>query len=238
MIPLNTVRVIYGDPYSTNMRFGVISDIHANQVALESVLDDMPNDLDGIVCCGDIVGYGPKPRECVEIVKDVCDVYVQGNHDRDLEQPDRYIQGSSVHKGLMHARDELTEEQIDWVINLDKKDEYDGFMVCHSHPSNEDKYVYPHDFKSVKKHIDEEDGLFLGHTHHQHAEFVDGKLILNPGSVGQPRDKNNDSAYAIVDSENNNYELRRVSYDIDKVRDQINNVDLPSKSADRLYKGK
>lgn len=219
------------------MKIAVISDIHANQVALESVMNDIPNDVEEIVCCGDVIGYGPRPKQCVEIVRDKCDVFVRGNHDRDMQNPDKYITGSSVYKGLIHAREELTEEQFQWVTGLERKQETDDLLVVHSHPDIVDKYVYPREFNSVGEDIEDYSGVLLGHTHHQHAEVVDGTLVLNPGSVGQPRDGNRDAAYAVVETDDNDYELNRVPYNIDKVETQIESEDLPSKSSDRLYIG-
>lgn len=220
------------------MKIGVISDVHANQVALESVMEDMPDDIDKIVCCGDIIGYGPRPSECVKMVREKCDVVVRGNHDRDMSNPHKYIEGSSVYKGLVHARDELTEEQFEWVTNLDRKDKIEDILVVHSHPENVDEYVYPSNFSTVGKEIVGHSGLLLGHTHHQHGEKVNGKTVLNPGSVGQPRDGNSDAAYAIINTESGDYNLKRVSYDIEKVESQISNEGLPSKSSDRLFSGK
>jgi len=72
------------------MRVGLISDIHANRPALKAVLESMPNDLDGLVCAGDIVGYSAWPAACVDRIRETCDVVVQGNHDRDVPHPDSY----------------------------------------------------------------------------------------------------------------------------------------------------
>jgi predicted phosphodiesterase len=70
------------------MKIGIISDIHANKVALDAVLKDM-KEVDKLICCGDIVGYGPRPKQCVEKVREICDLCVQGNHDRDIANPER-----------------------------------------------------------------------------------------------------------------------------------------------------
>lgn len=219
------------------MRIGVISDVHGNKIALDEVLSDM-SDVDRIVCCGDIIGYGPRPQECVETVREKCDVYVRGNHDRDVARPERYMKGSGVYEGLMHARKELDEEQLEWVTGLDRKNVLEGYQIVHSHPEVVDKYVYPREFVDVSDHVDEEKhGLLLGHTHHQHAEKHNGNIIMNPGSVGQPRDGDVRAAYGIIESDGSSYELHRVSYDIQKVQDQIEEAGLPSKNGNRLGRG-
>lgn len=218
------------------MRIGVISDIHANKVALDKVLDDM-DDVDGIICCGDIIGYGPRPQECLETVKQECDVFVRGNHDRDVARPERYMKGSGVYEGLMHARKNLTQDQLEWVTDLDRIAVFKGYKVVHSHPEVVDKYVYPHDFDKIFGYIDDEKGMMLGHTHYQHAEKKNNEIVMNPGSVGQPRDGDVRAAYGVLNSDDNSYELHRVSYDIEKTQEQIREAGLPNKNWKRLGKG-
>lgn len=220
------------------MHIGVVSDIHSNKVALDAVLDDMPS-VDKLVCCGDIVGYGPWPSECVETIREECDIVVQGNHDRDLEDPSFYFGHPMAHEGLLHSTEKLTDEQYEWVTSLPKQETVvDQYRVVHSHPTVEDKYVEPKDFPRMRPHLDEYDGIFLGHTHIQHKATIDEKLILNPGSVGQPRDKNSNAAYAVVDTEESTAELHRVSYDIEAVADAVEQQELPKSIGKRLFKGK
>lgn len=241
----NDTQVVYICKYPINieeeninvrMKVGIISDIHGNKVALDKVLSDM-NNIEHIICCGDVVGYGPKPRECVEVVREKCDAYVRGNHDRNVANPGKYRAGSGVYEGLVHAKEELTEEQLEWVTNLDRKVEFNNYQVVHSHPDVVDRYVYPSDFGDVSDYIDDEDGLLLGHTHYQHAEMQDGSIIMNPGSVGQPRDGDARAAYGIIESEDNSYDTHRVEYDIQEVQDQIEEAGLPTKNGLRLEKG-
>lgn len=229
--------IIYQNHKSSIMKIGIVSDIHANEVALDAVLEDMEN-VDKLICCGDIIGYGPRPKNCVEKIREVSDVCVQGNHDRDVQNPERYMKGSGVHEGLKHAENNLTSEQFDWITGLDPKDTFNQYIVTHSHPENVDQYVYPRHFDELVGYLGDSKGLFLGHTHHQHAELFDDGLVLNPGSVGQPRDGDVRASYAVVNTQNQDYELRRIDYDISKVQEQIKIAGLPSKNARRLEEGK
>lgn len=219
------------------MKIGIISDIHANKVALDAVLKDM-KEVDKLICCGDIVGYGPRPKQCVEKVREICDLCVQGNHDRDIANPERYHKNTGVYDGLKHAKNRLDTDQFNWITSLNPTDTFDEYKIAHSHPVNIDQYVYPREFKSMMQYMQDNKGLFLGHTHYQHAEVQNEKLILNPGSVGQPRDGDKRAAYAIIDTNNNQYSLNRVGYDIQKVQEQIRAESIHPKNANRLTKGK
>jgi len=226
------------------MKVGLISDIHSNLPALEAVLDDMPS-VDALVCVGDIVGYSAWPAECVECIREKCDVVVQGNHDRDVQTPDSYAQNKMAHAGLEHALSQLSTEQIAWLSQLPASTLAfdDQLFVVHSHPENVDRYVTKAMFPSVSTYMyDKTKILTLGHTHKQAAvnmsQFDRHGWVVNPGSVGQPRDGNPKAAYALVDLDQPLIELHRVGYPIKKVRLAHEELDLPSGSANRLIKGK
>jgi putative phosphoesterase len=222
------------------MNIGLIADIHANYTALEAVLDDMP-EVDSLVCLGDIVGYNPHPRKCVEEVRDRCDLVLRGNHDRNVRTPREYRHNELASEGLKYAREELTEKQMDWLEDLpDRKDVFDtGFKSAHSHPNPDmlDKYVMPAEFPNMRRYLDDYDGIFIAHTHIQHEAVVDDRLILNPGSVGQPRDNDERAAYAVVDTDSKETDLRRTEYDIDSVIEDIKKGGLPRKTGERLREG-
>lgn len=219
------------------MKIGFISDVHSKKIALESVLEDMPT-VDKLVCCGDVVGYGPWPSECVDIIKNKCDLIIEGNHDRQLKSPEDYKSHISAYEGLKHAKSELTDNQFDWVTTLPKQVSIENYLCVHSHPTAVDKYVYPNDFSNMEKYINEYNGMISGHTHIQAKEKIaDNKLIFNPGSVGQPRDRDSTAAYAVLDSDKNNVELYRTNYDIEKVVNKIDECGLPERSGRRLRNG-
>lgn len=221
------------------MRIGLISDIHANLPALEAVINHM-SAVDEIVCVGDIVGYNPWPRACLERVKEVATVTVQGNHDRTVETPQRYAANRMAEAGLEYAKRELSEEQRRWLQGLPRTATFgdERYLLVHSHPVSLGRYVYPQEFSELRPYLDDYDGLVLGHTHVQHQATVDDRLILNPGSVGQPRDGDPRAAYAILDTEANEAECRRIEYDIDRVYDEIIATGLPTRTGERLFEGK
>jgi len=222
------------------MKVGLFSDVHANLPALEAVLDDMPP-VDDCHCAGDVVGYNPWPSECLELVREECSLVVQGNHDRTVETPERYSANEMAMAGLEHARAELDDDQLAYLADRPKRTEFcDGaYRLVHSHPDPEQlgRYVRPSDFTRMRSYLDDYDGLVLGHTHVQHAVVVDERLVVNPGSVVQPRDGNSDAAYAVLDTETNAVDLRRVSYDIERVVDAVEEAGLPTRTGSRLLDG-
>lgn len=222
------------------MRVGLLSDIHANLPALEAVLDDMPT-VDEIICAGDIVGYNPWPRECLERVRAVSSIVVQGNHDRNVETPQNYGHNEMAFVGLELARDELNDEQRQWLAELPERTAFaDGeYQLVHSHPdpSKRGTYVRPAQFPKMRPYLDDHAGIVFGHTHIQHEATIDGRLIVNGGSVGQPRDRDERAAYAVLDTDADSVELRRVEYDINRVISRVEECGLPTKTGTRLLDG-
>jgi putative phosphoesterase len=219
------------------MQVGVISDVHSNLVALEAVLADMPN-VDRLVCAGDVVGYNPWPAACVDELRERSVPTVMGNHDR-MVATDRNFGGNSMAQaGVSHAKAELNDVQRTWVQNLPRERVlFDGRLkLVHDHPEVQDRYTYPEAFSPDL--LGTEDALILGHTHVQHHEHYDEGVVLNPGSVGQPRDRDPRAAYALVDLEDLSVEERRVEYDIDRVVEEIRDVGLPMATGERLADGR
>ncbi|MDB2236726.1 metallophosphoesterase family protein [Halorubrum ezzemoulense] len=225
------------------MKIGLISDVHANLPALETVLDDMPT-VDRIYCAGDVVGYNPWPADCVERVRDVAAATVRGNHDRTVETPERYRANRMAEAGLERAKASLSADQRDWIGALPRTETFGGdrYLLAHSHPAaeREDAYVYPDDFPTLDRHMGEYDGIVLGHTHVQGVRKVAGGFVCNPGSVGQPRDGDPRAGYAVLDTTADGadaVETHRVEYDIDSVAEAVREADLPDLTAERLYEG-
>lgn len=212
-------------------RVGLISDVHGNAVALETVLEDMP-DVDAIVCAGDVVGYGPSPGECIAEIRDREIPTVEGNHDRAV------VEGQPYESGDQWASLTLSEERTSWLADLPRERLlFDGRMkVVHDHPEERNRYTRPAAFDPIL--LDDEDVLVLGHTHVQHAEVFEAGIVINPGSVGQPRDRDPDAAYAVVDLESMTVDLHRVPYDIEAVQRRIEDTSIDSYNASRLEKGR
>lgn len=225
------------------MRLALISDVHGNLPAFDAVLNDLDDEdgIDAVVCAGDVVGYGPWPVECLERVREQCTVVVQGNHDRNVGTPSAYSHNEMAMAGLEYAKRALSDDQRAWLEALPTRTTIaDGhFRLVHSHPDPDQRgrYVHPRAFPEMRPYLDEYDGLVLGHTHVQHRAHVDGKLIVNPGSVGQPRDGDSRAAYAVLDVADLNVELRRVEYDVDRVIQRVEEVGLPRRNGTRLLDG-
>ncbi len=147
--------------------------------------------------------------------------------------------------GLEYAQSQLTTEQLSWLSELPASTRAldNRLYVVHSHPENVDRYVSKRMFPSVSTYMsDKTQVLALGHTHKQAAvnmaKFSRHGWVINPGSVGQPRDGNPMAAYAVIDLDGPSVELHRTKYPIEKVKQAHEAVGLPGKSAARLEKGK
>jgi putative phosphoesterase len=221
------------------MRLGVISDVHGNRVALDAVLDAMPG-VDLLVNAGDVVGYNPWPAECVAAVRDRAVPSVMGNHDRETARSGRVRFNRMANAGVEYAREQLSDEQRAWLADLpDRRTVADGRVrVVHGHPANPDRYTYPEEFSPAM--LDGEDLLVTGHTHVQgHRTFDDG-VVMNPGSVGQPRDEDPRAAYAVVDLSDDPpaVDERRVEYDVERVVGAVETAGLPRRIGERLREGR
>ncbi|MFT4946327.1 MAG: putative phosphoesterase [Natronomonas sp.] len=219
------------------MKVGVLSDIHGNTVALDAVIADMPP-VDRLICAGDVVGYNPWPVDCVEFVRERSVPTVMGNHDRATAGGTSFGFNSMAGAGVEYAREQLSDEQIAFLAALpDSRREFDGRVrIVHGHPSDPDRYTYPAQFGPEL--LGEEDVLVMGHTHVQaHAGYDEG-IVMNPGSVGQPRDGDPRAAYAVLDLDAMAVTDHRVSYDIDEVQAAVRERGLPKQIGDRLDKGR
>ncbi|GAB3681972.1 metallophosphoesterase family protein [Salinarchaeum chitinilyticum] len=219
------------------MRIGVLSDVHANLPALEAVLDDLP-DVDAIVNAGDVVGYNPWPGECLAAIRERAIASVGGNHDRAVASESNFRFNSMAAAGVRHAREKLNDDQIDWLAGLpDERSCFDDRVrIVHGHPDDPDRYTYPEDFSPSL--LGDADVLVLGHTHVQHAERYPEGIVLNPGSIGQPRDRDPRAAYAILDLEEMDVECHRVEYDVERVIEAVDAAGLPEKIGERLRTGR
>ncbi|MFB6360987.1 MAG: metallophosphoesterase [Halobacteriales archaeon] len=219
------------------MLVGVISDVHGNRVALDAVLDDLP-DVDTLICAGDVVGYNPWPAACIDRLVELEVPTVMGNHDRMLVTGSNFRGNRMARAGIELANEQLSADQAAWLADLPNErllfDE--RLQLVHGHPDDPDHYTYPKEFSPDL--LDDSPVLVLGHTHIQSYQETDRGLILNPGSVGQPRDGDPRAAYAVLDLEGLSVELHRVPYDIDAVREAIDAAGLPDRTGQRLVQGR
>lgn len=229
------------------MKIGIISDIHANETALTAVLDDMQT-VDTLISLGDVVGYGPRPRETTTTIRERTSVSLCGNHEHYLTDPTRCRGHPGAHKGITHALDELSDEQQEWLTTRPLTDTINTTLkIVHGHPNPDRpyKYIRENNMQNVIPYMENMDCNILaaGHSHIQFKQEVTndkGELIgtvVNPGSVGQPRDKNPKAGYAIIETDPADVTLHRVEYDYETTIDRIRETGLPPQSGKRLRAG-
>ena len=246
------------------MRHLILTDIHGNIDALEAVLRDASNHYDEVVCCGDLVGYGASPAEVIEWVRQEASFIVRGNHDRAVwEEGLKETFNDAAKKAIEWCLVTLSPTDIEWLRQLPAGPiwPYD-FGLAHGSPADEDEYLaFTADVTGLDRHFQSK-LLFFGHTHIQggwswqrggvlplpvptprETQRVldidpDNLYLVNPGSVGQPRDRDPRAAYAIWDSGERLLTLRRVVYDIEAAQSRIVNAGLPESLAVRLAAGR
>ena len=239
----------------------VFGDVHSNLEALQAVLADMKSQgVQRHYCMGDIVGYGPDPAACVELVRSMGCLAVMGNHDEAAAGNSPLAEMSPpAQAGIDYSRKALSAEQRAWLANLPLQFAEDGCQFVHGSLDDPGKWWYvmtPGDatlhFRAQTLPI-----CFCGHTHDpmvwnwtgagkltiRHGEGrialpEGGKILINAGSVGQPRDLNPDACYALFNPRARWVEFRRISYNISKTKRKIVAARLPRFSAQRLSEGK
>ncbi|AGB39740.1 metallophosphoesterase family protein [Natronococcus occultus] len=222
------------------MKIGLISDIHGNRVALRTVLADMPA-VDELLCTGDVVGYNPWPAACVDDLRERGVPTVMGNHDAAVVEETPFRFNSMAKAGVEHALEQLSADQLAWLADLPEERLAcdDRVKLVHGHPDDPDRYTrYTRPGEFSPRLLGDEDVLVLGHTHVQHVERYGEGIVVNPGSVGQPRDGDPRAAYAVLDLDAMTVETHRVEYDIDKVRNAVAAAGLPERIGSRLERGK
>ncbi len=232
----------------TGGRLLLIADIHANSPALMAVLRDA-GQVDMILHAGDLVDYNPFPSDVISIVSEAGISSTMGNHDRDSAKntPVGYNPVAQVSCRWTHRH--LAIREREFLLSLPKKleVEFSGIrvFVCHGSPrSLLDEYVYPEAADRLFESFLEEtsaDLVVLGHTHIPFIKKIgNSRYVLNPGSVGQPRDRNPMASYVVLEIRRKNefyIHHRRVRYDIDKVYSSIIASGLPQVLGERLYSG-
>lgn len=242
------------------MRILVMSDIHANYTALKAVLKDAGS-VDETWCLGDLVGYGPDPNAVVEEVQEIPNLTcLLGNHDVAAigKMPLETFNGDAK-KSLLHHEKVLTATNMDFMRSLPSKVKVRGeATIAHGSP-RDPLWEYILNSLTARLNFDHFDTpwCFVGHSHIQSIFIRDEKadrvtveqtkpdvalqlqpkLILNPGSVGQPRDRDPRAAYAIYDTEARTWTPKRVEYNVAEVQARIRSAGLPEKHAVRIAEG-
>jgi len=229
------------------MKIIILSDIHSNLDALQAVVGNLPK-YDELWCLGDIVGYGPQPNEVIEKLRELNPTTVlMGNHDDAVVTGD--VEGFSSHaaKAIKWTRGVIGEEGLRYLAALkpSARVEREGKTLALFHGSPRDpllEYVFPGMTEAVGRglvNVAAAEIVLLGHTHVPMVYRFNGKVLANPGSVGQPRDGDPRASFALltVTGSEVTFEVQRVEYDVGPVSDRIRRSGLPGFLAERLYIG-
>lgn len=241
------------------MRVLIISDIHSNLCALKAVVEDV-GWFDRVVCLGDIVGYGPDPEECVQLLKSFPDVIcILGNHDAAvLDVISTGYFNPEAGKALKQQKQFMSEDSLHYLASLPEMLVYGDLCLSHGSP-RDPLWEYIDQGRvawEVFEHFDT-DGCLVGHTHMPCIFFETedfkvsllkpksrdrwipkNRFILNPGAVGQPRDGNPHASYVIWDTIENSFLFKRVGYDIQAVVKRIKDRGIPLLQGKRLNLGR
>ena len=235
------------------MKLALLSDIHSNLEALDAVLEALP-DVDRIIVLGDIVGYGPEPNEVIERLQSVGARAVRGNHDQAMLDPSILEQfNPHAAAAARWTRDVLTPDSLDFLDELPFYGRIGRHRVVHGSPRKPYIWEYILDELQALEILVRlgERYCFFGHTHLPRIFTESGEQVpegpnwielppsalVNPGSVGQPRDGNPDAAFAVVDLSRPAVLFERVPYDVETTQAKILRAGLPAVEAARLALG-
>jgi predicted phosphodiesterase len=261
------VFVYYGRLAGGNIsvRYLILSDIHANMTAFDTVLDAAKGKWDKAVCLGDLVGYGPDPNEVIERVRELDALTIRGNHDKavtGLTNPEEF--NPVAHAAVLWTRERIQPGNLEYLEKLAKGPIQAGtFSMVHGAVYDEDEYVFGPEQAADGLLSAPTPVVFFGHTHIQGGFTLRGhdvgslqtkpllpdesttisiapgtSYLLNPGSIGQPRDGDTRAAFAIADLENGTVEFWRVPYDVQDVQQRMMTAGLPEPLILRLSFGR
>ena len=247
------------------MRYLILSDIHANLTALDTALAAAKGKWEKAVCLGDVVGYGPDPNEVIDRIREIDAITIRGNHDKagsGLANAEDF--NPVARNAALWTRDKLRPELREYLENLPTGPAtINGFTIVHGASRDEDEYVFA-PAQALDGLIEAATPItFFGHTHLQggftmhddkigvlHFKPAGGNLfstltlednttyLINPGSIGQPRDGDTRSAFVIADLEHKSVEFWRVAYDIESVQQRMSKAGLPEPLVLRLSFGR
>lgn len=236
------------------MKIAVLSDIHGNLEALDAAFEYISdNDVDKVYCLGDVVGYGPNPNECVELVHDRCEMVLMGNHDyaaiglANIEYFNEFAKMST--RWTLKI---LSDDNKKYLKSLPFSHQNDELIMVHSSPTNPSHWYYVLSLQDaiIEMQAFSQELCFIGHSHvpvvfNNKKMLRDNKVkfdknkkyIINVGSVGQPRDGNPQSCFVVYDDKKQQLEYVRLEYEIQKTYAKIVEAGLPLFLAERLLKG-
>ncbi|PYU87274.1 MAG: metallophosphoesterase [Acidobacteria bacterium] len=247
------------------MRILILSDLHSNATALDAVLNAVQGRWDLSVCLGDVVGYGPDPNEVTARLRELGTQTIRGNHDKAVTGLMPTDDFNPVAKSAVDwTRGQLKPDHLAWLSTLPPGPlATDGIVLVHGAFQDEDEYVFTPEQALDGLLESTAPVTFFGHTHHQGGfSYLDSRLevlqirprlsepfaalrvelprryLLNPGSIGQPRDGDPRAAFAIADLEHQIIEFWRVPYDVFVVQGRMRDARLPEQLIQRLTVGR
>jgi predicted phosphodiesterase len=246
--------------YAAPIMYAVISDIHGNLEALEAVLKDVPDVTERIYCLGDVIGYGASPNECCDLVREKEMPLITGNHDlavADLSTNLAWFNPIAA-TAVEWTRKQLSEENANFLRTRPRMMRKEEALFVHGSVRDPDEYILNggvarENLDILKREYPDVQVCFFGHTHVKAVApapdgtssgsldlTIGGPYLVNPGSVGQPRDGDTFSSYVLVGDELEGTRLtyRFVEYDIEKAQAKIRAAGLPDILADRLAHGR
>jgi predicted phosphodiesterase len=239
------------------MRYAILSDIHSNLEALEAVIDDLAGqEVETVLCLGDVVGYGADPNECARRIRGLVSHIVAGNHDlAAVGQTDVSYFNPHAKRAIAWTAQKLEPDSIRYLSELPYTVRIENVLLVHATPSEPAAWNYLLSLPAARAEFEAftESICFIGHSHQPLFFSTNGhsrilktdrlecsgteRYIINVGSVGQPRDGDPRSCYAIFDSQTGTVELRRVVYDTRVAQKKILQAGLPPVLAVRLARG-
>jgi predicted phosphodiesterase len=239
----------------------VFSDIHSNLEAFQAVLEDMRTvRFHRMICLGDVAGYAASPKDCLDLLRTLETEVLQGNHDFAVVDDGILLDmsGPAV-TGIRYAREQLSASRRDFLAALPMVASHGELQFVHSSLDHPEAWTYLRREPEIRAHfaVQTHPVCFCGHTHIPGVFQMDsadevhslggtgrielpvkGKVLINAGSVGQPRDRNSSACYVVFETATRTVEFRRVPYDIETAQSRILEAGLPRITAERLALGK
>jgi putative phosphoesterase len=225
------------------LRISLIADIHSNLLALEAVLEAInKKGVQKVLNAGDIVGYGPRPNEVVDIVRRSGFLSIRGNHDHAVLVGEYGWFNESAAAAAKWTAGIIEDSSSGYLDRLKREEtlKIDGKTIgmFHGSPYDPDEYVLDKSRAEELLQDTDYDVIICGHTHVPMQAHIGMRLFINPGSVGQPRDCNPDASFSVLDLDTMESEIIRVGYDVSAVQDDMLNKGLPRFLSSRLSEGR
>jgi putative phosphoesterase len=225
------------------LKISLIADIHSNLLALEVVLDAIrKRGIQTVVNAGDIVGYGPRPNEVIDLVRKSGFLSIRGNHDQAVLVGEYEWFNEHAAAAAIWTASKMKTENFEFLSRLNREEvvRIDGraIGIFHGSPEDPDEYVFDESRARELLQKSECEVIICGHTHCPMQVRIGKKLFINPGSVGQPRDRNPNASFSIVDLGTMESEIVRVGYDVSAVQRDMINEGLPEFLSSRLSVGR